>query len=160
MNLEDIEKETSKLLVKVRFADRKPKSTKNVFQTGDVLYGKLRPYLDKVLVADENGVCTTEILPISAYFGVNSSYMRIVLKSPVFRKYVNSVTYGMKMPRLGTTDGRKALFSLPPFNEQVRIVKKVDKLTKLCAELNDKIEENQNNSELLNKVVLKEVFAF
>src|SRR5690606_13125927 len=56
LELEDIEKGTSRLIQKVRFSDREFKSTKNVFEVNDVLYGKLRPYLDKVIIADENGV--------------------------------------------------------------------------------------------------------
>ena len=59
LELEDIEKVTSKLLNKVTFAERPFKSSKNRFSQGDVLYGKLRPYLDKVIVANEPGVCTT-----------------------------------------------------------------------------------------------------
>ena len=47
LELEDIEKDTSKLLVRMTFAQRQSKSTKNKFDLGDVLYGKLRPYLNK-----------------------------------------------------------------------------------------------------------------
>ncbi|MDP3850438.1 MAG: hypothetical protein Q8Q59_08050 [Luteolibacter sp.] len=66
LELEDIEKDTSRLLSRVTFAERKSKSTKNRFQTGDVLYGKLRPYLNKILIADQPGYCTTEIIPLRA----------------------------------------------------------------------------------------------
>jgi type I restriction enzyme S subunit len=64
LELEDIEKDTSKLLQSLTFAQRQSKSTKNRFSAGDVLYGKLRPYLNKVLIADRDGYCTTEILPL------------------------------------------------------------------------------------------------
>jgi len=81
------------------------------------------------------------------------------MKSPTFINYVNSVTYGMKMPRLGTNDGQKALFPLSPVNEQLRIVQKVAQLIKLCEELDEKIKENQKNSEFLMEAVLKEAFS-
>lgn len=55
LELEDIEKDSSKLLSKVRVTDRPFKSTKNCFNKGDVLYGKLRPYLNKVIMADDEG---------------------------------------------------------------------------------------------------------
>ena len=158
LDLEDIEKDSSKLLQKIRFKDRNSLSTKSIFYKNDVLYGKLRPYLDKVIVADEDGVCTTEILPIRSYFQINPHYIRIYLKNSEFINYVNSKVYGMKMPRLGTEDGRKALFALPPLAEQKRIVKKVDQLMKLCDELEQKVKENQKNSELLMEVMLKEAF--
>jgi type I restriction enzyme S subunit len=95
LELEDIEKTTSILLKKVRYKDRPFKSTKNVFLSGDVLYGKLRPYLDKVLVADEDGICTTEILPLRSEI-INPYYLRYSLKRKDFLEYVDSVVYGMK----------------------------------------------------------------
>ena len=142
LDLEDIEKDTSKLLQKFRFAVRRSLSDKNSFRVGDVLYGKLRPYLNKVIVADELGVCTTEILPIRCYSTLDSDYLKNVLKSPSFVSYVNARSYGMKMPRLGTEDGRKAAFPLPPLAEQHRIVAKVDELMALC----DQLEAHHNNA--------------
>ncbi len=64
LELEDIEKGTSKILQRLTFAQRQSKSTKNRFAAGDVLYGKLRPYLNKVVCADGAGFCTTEIIPL------------------------------------------------------------------------------------------------
>ena len=139
LDLEDIQKDTSVLLRKVRFAERQAKSDKNRFQEGDVLYGKLRPYLNKVIVADEEGVCTTEILPVRGYYGIFPRFLMHAVKRPDFLAYVNSKSYGMKMPRLGTDDGRLALFPLPPANEQHRIVAKVDELMALC----DRLEAEQ-----------------
>lgn len=139
LDLEDIQKDTSVLLRKVRFAERQAKSDKNRFQEGDVLYGKLRPYLNKVIVADEEGVCTTEILPFRGYYGVFPRYLMHAVKRPDFLAYVNSKSYGMKMPRLGTDDGRLALLPLPPLKEQHRIVAKIDELMALC----DRLEAEQ-----------------
>ena len=67
LELEDVEKETSKLLQKQRYSQRPFRSSKNRFHQNDVIYGKLRPYLDKVLIADEDGVCTTEMIPMRGY---------------------------------------------------------------------------------------------
>jgi type I restriction enzyme S subunit len=142
LDLEDIEKDTSKLLQKFKFSERRSLSDKNSFRGGDVLYGKLRPYLNKVIVADESGVCTTEILPIRCYSTLDSDYLKNVLKCPNFVSYVNARSYGMKMPRLGTEDGRKAVFPLPPLAEQHRIVAKVDELMALC----DQLEAQHNNA--------------
>ncbi|WAH63309.1 hypothetical protein OEG85_17785 [Xanthomonas hortorum] len=135
LDLEDIEKDTSKILQKVFLKERNSLSDKNSFTKGDVLYGKLRPYLNKVLVADEDGFCTTEILPFRCYGPFVAHYFMGVLKSPYFLSYVNARSYGMKMPRLGTEDGRQAFFPLPPLAEQHRIVAKVDELMALCDRL-------------------------
>lgn len=135
LDLEDIEKDTSKVLQKLRFPERTSLSDKNYFRKGDVLYGKLRPYLNKVIVADEDGVCTTEILPFRCHGPFNSHYFKVALKSPFFLHFVNERSYGMKMPRLGTKDGRSAPFPLAPLAEQCRIVAKIDELMALCDQL-------------------------
>ncbi|CAN7384790.1 restriction endonuclease subunit S [Variovorax sp. LjRoot84] len=132
LELEDIEKGTSKLLSKVLARDRQFKSTKNEFPAGAVLYGKLRPYLDKVLIAESPGVCTTEISPISFFECIEAGYLRWYLKSPYFVAYADGSTYGMNLPRLGTDSAREALFPFPPQQEQARIVAKVDELMALC----------------------------
>ena len=144
LDLEDIQKDTSVLLNRVRFAERQATSDKNRFKTGDVLYGKLRPYLNKVIVADEDGACTTEILPVRGYYGIAPRYLMYALKRPEFISYVNSKSYGMKMPRLGTEDGRNALFPLAPLAAQHRIVTKVDELMALC----ERLEAEQSDAEL------------
>ena len=87
--------------------------------------------MDKVIVAEVNGICTTEIIPLRIYYGIDSYYLKWFLKSPMFIQYVNQLTYGVKMPRLGTEDGKNALFALPPLAEQKRIVAKVEELMKL-----------------------------
>ena len=131
LELEDIEKVSSRLLNRVHYGMRHFKSTKNCFYKGDVLYGKLRPYLDKVIVADEDGICTSEIMPIRGFVGLAPQFIRIVMKSPYFVQYANSSTHGMNLPRLGTDKARQALFPLPPEAEQYRISTKVDELMRL-----------------------------
>ena len=122
LDLEDIEKETSNLIVRNRINNKMFSSSKKKFVKNDVLYGKLRPYLDKVLVADEDGICTTEIVPIRIYKDILPEYLRYILKSPFFLNYVNNLTYGVKMPRLGTDDAENALLPIPPLSEQKKIV--------------------------------------
>lgn len=135
LDLEDIEKESSRLLVKNRIKTKTFNSTKKLFNKGDILYGKLRPYLDKVIVADEDGICTTEILPLRPYGNLNPFYIRWVLKNPIFLQYANQLTYGVKMPRLGTEDGKNAIIPLPPIAEQQRIVAKVEELMQIVDKL-------------------------
>lgn len=156
LDLEDIEKETSVLLNKIRFIERNSLSTKSVFKKGEVLYSKLRPYLDKVIVADEDGVCTTEILPLKLYGNINPYFLKYALKRSDFLTYVNSVTKGMKMPRLGTNDGQMALFILPPLHEQEQIVTKLEELMAFCDGLEQSIKESQGYNEKLLQQMLRE----
>ncbi|WP_336753748.1 restriction endonuclease subunit S [Aeromonas hydrophila] len=140
LDMEDIEKDTSKLLYRAFYEGRESKSNKSTFKCGDVLYGKLRPYLNKVIIADLDGVCTTEIVPIVPSDGLHPAYLKYLLKSPAFQNYVNSLMYGVKMPRLGTEDAIKSVHPLPPFAEQHRIVAKVDELMALCDQLEQQSE--------------------
>lgn len=127
LDLEDIEKDTGVVLQKVRKSDRNAASTKHLFHKGQVLYSKLRPYLNKVVLADENGYCTSEILPLEFERNILPQYARYYLMSPTFLGYANKCSYGVKMPRLGTADGKKAIISVPPIEEQKRIVIAIDR---------------------------------
>jgi type I restriction enzyme, S subunit len=128
LELEDVEKGSSKIVQRLSVSERAFKSTKNKFEKGSVLYGKLRPYLNKIVMAPEDGVCTTEIIPINVEpFGSNK-YLFYWLKSGKFLGYVNKVSYGVNMPRLGTKDGLSAPLVLPPLAEQTVIAQTLDTL--------------------------------
>ncbi|EGR4061512.1 restriction endonuclease subunit S [Vibrio cholerae] len=154
LELEDVEKSTSKLLRKVRFEDRSFESSKNVFLKKDVIYGKLRPYLDKVIVADEAGVCTTEMIPMRGYCDFSPEFLRLVLKTPYFIEYANSSTHGMNLPRMGTDKAREALIPLAPINEQHRVVAKVDELMALCDQLEQQTEASLDAHQVLVETLL------
>ena len=134
LDLEDIEKDTGKLLCKKRMKNTSSKSDKHIFQFGDVLYSKLRPYLNKVIIADENGYCTSEILAFN--FGlISNEYAQIYFMSPFFIEYAMSDAYGVKMPRMGSSQGNAAFMPIPPFAEQVRIVEAVNKSKEILQSL-------------------------
>ena len=128
LDLEDIEKDSGKLINKKFFDGNNAKSTKSVFYKGNVLYGKLRPYLNKVLVADDDGYCTSEILPLNFGKNIFNGYAKYFLISPFFSSYATNLSCGTKMPRLRTEDGKKALFPMPPLAEQERIVARLEEL--------------------------------
>jgi type I restriction enzyme S subunit len=128
LELEDIEKDSSKVIQRLTFSARQSKSTKNRFKKGDVLYGKLRPYLNKVIIADSDGVCSTEIVPMSGNDFLHNRYLFYWLKHPDFLTYVAQVGYGVNMPRLGTKEGIAAPFILAPLAEQHQIATKLDEL--------------------------------
>ena len=126
LDLEDIEKDSGIVLQKVHQGERNAGSTKHRFHKGQVLYSKLRPYLNKVVLADEDGYCTSEILPLEFDRNILPQYARYFLMSPTFLRYANKCSYGVKMPRLGTTDGKKAIIPVPPVKEQKRIVMAIE----------------------------------
>ncbi len=126
LELEDIERDSSRVLQRIPFSVRRSKSTKNRFSRGDVLYGKLRPYLNKVVYADAPGVCTTEIVPIKPGSALAGRYLFYWLRHPEFLRYVTEISHGVNMPRLGTEAGLKAPLVLAPLHEQQRIADKLD----------------------------------
>ena len=135
LDLEDIEKESGKIINTCRASKRKISGDKLLFRKGQVLYSKLRPYLKKILVAPDSGICSSEIVPFNLYGNINAQYVVYYLKSPYADFVVNSVTYGVKMPRVGTDTMIELLIPLPPLAEQKRIVAKLEQLLPLCERL-------------------------
>lgn len=142
LELEDIEKDTGRVLEIIQNNVRKCKSNKNKFFKDDVLYGKLRPYLKKVLKAPSDGVCTTEIVAFRGYGELNSDYLVFYLKSEFVNNIVNDITHGMNMPRLGTNNARNLFFPLPPLKEQLQIVKKVEVVFSILDNIESEIKRS------------------
>lgn len=130
LDLEDIQKESGAILTRTTASKRKITGDKVLFYKGQVLYSKLRPYLKKILIAPGNGICTPELVPFNTYL-VYANYIVYVLRSPHIDYVVNSVTYGVKMPRVGTETMVNLLIPLPPLSEQKRIVAKIEELLPL-----------------------------
>ena len=127
LDLEDIEKGGRLLYLKTA-GERKAIGEKTIFSEGDILYSKLRPYLLKILIAPKNGICTPEIIPFTCYGDICKSYIVNLLKSSYINDYINSVTFGVKMPRVGTETMTSLVLPLPPLAEQKRIVEKIEEL--------------------------------
>ena len=127
LDLEDIEK-GGRLIFCKTVGERKAVGDKTVFSKGDILYSKLRPYLLKILVAPDDGICTPEIVPFRVYGKIDPEYIVYFLKSPYVDTLINTVTYGVKMPRVGTETMVSLFVPIPPIQEQYRIVEKLHEL--------------------------------
>ena len=127
LDLEDIEK-GGRLLYFKTVGERKAIGDKTCFSEGEILYSKLRPYLLKILVAPKDGICTPEIIPFSCFGGICNDYIVGLLKSSYVDDYINSVTFGVKMPRVSTETMVSLVIPLPPLAEQQRIVAKIEEL--------------------------------
>lgn len=107
---------------------QQPESAANLFCTGNVLYGKLRPYLCKAIVAPFDGQCSSELLVLKCE-KIQSRYLHKVLLSHEFTAYVDSTTYGTKMPRANWSDiGLFRVFT-PTIAEQEHIATYLDRKT-------------------------------
>ena len=169
LDLEDIEKGGKLLNIKT-VSERKAIGDKTVFNRGDILYSKLRPYLLKILVAPEGGICTPEIIPFTCYGNICKDYIVSFLKSPYVDDYINSATFGVKMPRVSTETMISLLVPLPPLSEQFRIDTKAkelmphideygkaqDKLNKLNEELSFTIRKSILQEAIQGKLVTQD----
>jgi type I restriction enzyme S subunit len=102
-------------------------SGKYLFEAGDVLYSKLRPYLRKSVVAEVDGVCSADMYPIKVNHAVlDPHFAAWLLVSDEFTNYADNESRRARMPKLN----RKQLFAwsapLPPLSEQQRIVVKIN----------------------------------
>ncbi len=129
LELEDIEKDSGRIITKKVKQERAINGVRHRFAKDNVLYSKLRTYLNKVLVAPTDGYCTTEIIPVKSSDCVIPEYLCAWLRSPFFLSYTAECCYGVKMPRLSTTDARKGIIPLPPINEQKRIIQKLNEIS-------------------------------
>ena len=145
LDMEDIEKESGKILLYKTGIHKSIKGDRAVFSKGDILYSKLRPYLKKNLIAPEDGVCTTELVPFSCYGGVNHQYIVSVLRSPYVTNIVNAASYGVKMPRVGKDIMENLIIPFPPLAEQKRIA---DTIQKYLAEIEQLEKDEEALAEL------------
>ncbi len=159
LDLEDIEK-GGRLVCLKSVGERKAIGDKTFFSEGDILYSKLRPYLLKILIAPKDGICTPEIIPFTCYGCICKEFIVYLLKSVYVDDYINSVTFGVKMPRVSTETMVSLVLPLPPLAEQKRIVAKIEELLPKVEEYG-KAQDALNNlneelPEKLKKSVLQE----
>lgn len=120
IGLEHIESGTGKFIASMDGTQTESESTVSHFRVGDVLFGKLRPYLAKAVIAYGDGVCTTELLVLRPH-SMDSGYLLHSLLLDGFIKTVDASTFGAKMPRADWTFIGNLLLPDPPVVEQQAI---------------------------------------
>jgi type I restriction enzyme, S subunit len=132
VGLEHIEKESGNFAPDFRRKSETLLATKFHFTPQHVLYGKLRPYLNKVLLPDFEGVCTTEILPLLPKSNVlERRYLYYILLSSAFVKWASRNVSGANLPRLDPQRLREYEIALPSVPEQQRIAGQLEKADRL-----------------------------
>ena len=135
LNLEMIESNTGRVIEKIMELDSNVLSV-TPFDEDNVLYSKLRPYLNKVVIPDGKGYATTELIPLRPNpKKLNKVFFSHLLRSDAFVNYANSIATGTKMPRMPIGDLRKYKCILPPLFLQEQfasIAHQADKSEKCC----------------------------
>ena len=127
LTLDQIESHTGNIVNK-KIAPASAAGTSTiVFDDGNVLYSKLRPYLNKVLCPTEPGIATTELVPLRPRKDLlDRRYLTYYLRSNHFLGFANVAVAGVKMPRIIMAKFWKHHIPLPPLSEQQRIVEILD----------------------------------
>jgi type I restriction enzyme S subunit len=136
LELEDIQS-GGRLLEKKRILNRKSIGEKIVFHSGQVLYSKLRPYLKKVLIADDDGIATPELIAFDVFGGISAKYITYCMTNSYVDKVINKRSYGIKMPRVDVGFMVNLLIPIPPLQEQIRIVNLVECAMKEIEKISD-----------------------
>ena len=145
VGLEHLESNTGKILSWEPSIGSSIKSTKNVFKKGQVLYGKLRPYLNKVVIPDFEGICSTDILVL------DSKHPTILQKILLSKEFVDEATKrmsGVNLPRIKVKDFLEM---------KIRYPKNPDKTVKTLEKIEKEIQTQEQaiaNTEAEKKAVL------
>jgi type I restriction enzyme S subunit len=123
--LENIESWNSKFIPSESVSE----GMNNVFDAGDILFGKLRPYLAKAYIPNFDGICSTEFFVLKPKKGFDSRYLLYRLLMPSFIWYINSRVTGVKMPRTNWNDFSNVEIDIPSLPVQRRIVSYLDSKT-------------------------------
>jgi type I restriction enzyme S subunit len=138
LGLEHIESHTGRVALKLRAPAEAAGNSTFAFDQHNILYSKLRPYLNKVVVPDEPGIATTELVPLRPrQHLVLREYLGYYLRSPAFLGFASQFVTGAKMPRVIMDKFWAHEVPLPPLSEQRRIVEildQADRLRRLRAE--------------------------
>ncbi|MNJ35020.1 Type-1 restriction enzyme EcoKI specificity protein [compost metagenome] len=128
LNLDQVEADTGKVLQKIMAPASEAGSSTHGFSVQHVLYSKLRPYLNKVVLPDEQGLATTELVPmLPDPLRLDRKYLAYYLRSKKFVDWVSSQVAGAKMPRVSMQLFWQHEIPLPILSEQVRIAAVLDK---------------------------------
>ena len=145
IGLEHIESKTGKIIDNnVEEVD----SSVNSFSKNNILFGKLRPYLSKVARPSFNGACSSEILVYKVNNNLSKNYLYYLMLSNGFIDYVNSMTYGVKMPRANPNQINNTKIPLSNIEEQEQISNYLDNQT---SKIDKTIEKVERNIELLEE---------
>lgn len=156
IGLEHLEKD--KGIVGFSSAD-KVKSTKNAFQEGQILYGRLRPYLNKHDIVSFSGVCSTDILVFEASVLVANVLVDKFFNLPFFIEYVVANSKGINLPRVSEETVLNTTFPLPPLLEQQRIVERIEELFAKLDEAKERLQEAADSFAVRKAAILHKAFT-
>ena len=153
VGLEHIESEKS-MLTNHGF-ESEIKSSKTRFKKGQILYGKLRPYLDKAVIAPFDGICSTDILVFDSNTESMNEFLIHLIHSNEFVDHAKATTNGVQHPRTSWNSLKQFNFLLPPLSEQRKIAHVLSTVRK-AIEQQDKLIRTTTE---LKKALMQKLFT-
>ena len=144
VGLENIEKDLGNLINIKNAINEDLKSNKFYFDENTILYGKLRPYLNKVALPSFSGVCSTDILPIKV-INANKLFVVFIIRHNSFVEIMTSRATGANLPRVNKSDLLTQKVFNPPMelqNKFAKIIEKIEEQKSLYEKELEKLEEN------------------
>ena len=158
LGLEHIEPATGRILVKERDAqDSNSKSTNFRFTTDHVLYGKLRPYLNKVALPEFSGRCTTEIIPLMP-ISVERRWLAWLLRRPQVVDRAMRGKTGSRMPRTSMSDFLAMSVAVPPRQVQSRAIVRLERQVSALDRARTAAQDQLEAINVLSDAILREAF--
>jgi len=120
-----IEAGTGRLLKKETSSDQDAISGKYLFEAGDVVYSKIRPYLRKAVLTDFSGLCSADMYPLRAAADIAPGFIVAVVLGPHFSKYAESVSVRSGMPKVNRSELAQYWIAIPPTREEQSAIAEV-----------------------------------
>ena len=156
LNLDMVEAQTGRIIDYLYVDEKEVGNSTCAFDTTNVLYSKLRPYLNKVVIPDRCGYATSELIPLKPNpMKLERVYLAFMLRSDEFVNMINEKVAGAKMPRVSMGDFRDFNVPVPPIELQKQFAAFVEQTDK--SKLT--IQASLDKLELLKKSLMQEYFG-
>ena len=126
---------------------------------GDILYGKLRPNLNKVYLSKEEGVCSTDILVLKLAENCLGKYLHQIMISTHFVNEMSENTSGVNLPRVSTKFIMNYEIPLPSIEEQNLIILEIESRLSVADKIEESIAQSLLQAEALRQSILKKAFS-
>lgn len=154
LSLEEIESGTGRILREATSKVSELGSSKTSFDETNVLYSKLRPYLNKVVVPEKSGVGTSELIPLLPNPEIlEREFLAFYLRSPMFLEFAKTNTQGTNLPRVSMTNFWQHEIEFPPIEEQQRIVGRIKECLSRVDEMKQLREESRKEAKSLEETI-------
>lgn len=155
IGVENIEKETGRILKVEKVSDSNIKSSKNYFTRDDVLYSRIRPNLNKVALPNFNGLVSSEVFVINCSDKINKYFLAYTLRSKKFVSYAMLNSSGANFPRVNKKTIEDYKVKVPPIELQNKFADYVIKIEEEKKKLNSSLKELEN----LFDALMQDVFS-